>query len=217
MCPDTTDTAPNSPIARALHRMTPYKRPQRTLGRVMRSRICRPLAPSVSAASSSSLPWACMVAMSSRATSGKVTNVVAMTMPGTAKMILMSCSDSHGPNQPWAPNNKTKIKPEITGETLNGRSTTVISTLLPQKSYLEISQAAATPNTTLSGTEMPAVSNVSLMASRVSSCARAAQYGPTPLENAEANTVAIGATRNMAKNSSATPINSTRTSTLSPT
>src|SRR3954471_15401707 len=131
-----------------------------------------------------------MTAISSRATSGNVTKVVAMTIPGTAKMILMSCSESHGPNQPRAPNNKTKIKPEITGETLNGRSTTVISRLLPQKSYLEINQAAAMPNTTLSGTAMPAVSRVSRMASMVSSCANAAKYLPAPLEKADANTVA---------------------------
>src|SRR5450432_2730790 len=183
----------------------------------MRNKICQPLAPRVSAASSSSLPWACMTAMTSRATSGKVTKVVAMTMPGTAKMIFMSCSLSHGPNQPWAPNKSTKMSPEMTGETLNGRSTKVINTLLPQKSYLETSQAAAMPNTTLSGTEMPAVTKVKRMASSVSSWASAAKYGPTPFENAETNTVAIGATKNTAKNASATPISSTRTSTLSPT
>ena len=57
-------------------------------------------------------------------------------MPGTAKMIFTSCSLSHGPNQPRAPNNNTKIKPEITGETLNGKSTTVISRLLPRKIVL---------------------------------------------------------------------------------
>src|SRR6478736_2702028 len=114
-----------------------------------------------------------MTAINSRATNGKVTKVVAMMIPGTAKMILMSCSESQGPNQPRAPNNKTKIRPEITGETLNGKSTTVISTLLPQKSYLETSQAAAIPNKTLSGTAMPAVSNVSRMASSVSSCVSA--------------------------------------------
>src|SRR6478609_9210886 len=173
--------------------MTPYSRPQRTLGSVIRQRICSPLAPSVSAASSSSLPCACITAISSRATNGKVTTVVAMTIPGTAKMTFTSCSLSQGPNQPRAPNNSTKTKPEITGETLNGKSTMMTSTLLPKKSYLEMSQAAATPNTTFSGTAMLAVSSVSRMASSVSSWASAAQYGPAPLENAETNTVAIGA------------------------
>ena len=37
-----------------------------------------------------------MSGMSSRATKGNVTKMVASTMPGTAKMILMSCSCSHG-------------------------------------------------------------------------------------------------------------------------
>ena len=41
-----------------------------------------------------------MSGISSRATNGNVTNAVASTMPGTAKMILMSCAVSHGPNQP---------------------------------------------------------------------------------------------------------------------
>ena len=34
MCPETTLTAPNSPIARALHSSTPERRPQATLGSV---------------------------------------------------------------------------------------------------------------------------------------------------------------------------------------
>ena len=49
------------------------------------------------AASSSSVPCACISGISSRATNGKVTNIVASTMPGTAKMILMSCADQPGP------------------------------------------------------------------------------------------------------------------------
>src|SRR3954469_24856580 len=158
-----------------------------------------------------------MTAISSRATSGNVTKVVAMTIPGTAKMILMSCSESHGPNQPRAPNNSTKIKPEITGETLNGRSTTVIRILLPQKSYFEISQAAAIPKTTLSGTEIPAVSRVSQIADTVSSWVSAAQYGSVPFEKAALKMVAIGAIRKIPRNESASAISSTRTITLSPT
>ena len=41
-----------------------------------------------------------------------------------------------GPNQPCAPNSSTKIIPEITGETANGRSIRVISRFLPRKSNL---------------------------------------------------------------------------------
>ena len=77
------------------------------LGSVTRRNVCQPEAPSTSAASSSSRPCACISGISSRATKGKVTKMVASTMPGTAKMILMSCSASQGPNQPCAPNTST--------------------------------------------------------------------------------------------------------------
>ena len=54
--------------------------------------------------------------------------------------------------------------PAITGETENGRSISVSKTFLPQKSNLAIAHAAQTPKTQLSGTEIAAASNVSLMA-----------------------------------------------------
>ena len=82
MWPETTLTAPNSPIARALHRITPYSSAHFTLGIVTRQKICQPPAPSTRAASSCSLPCACISGISSRATKGKVTNTVASTMPG---------------------------------------------------------------------------------------------------------------------------------------
>ena len=107
MWPETTDTAPNSPMARALQRMTPYTRPQRICGSVTRKNVIQPPAPSVMAASSSSLPSCCMSGISSRATYGKVTNMVARMMPGSAKMMLMSWSCSQAPNQPFRPNSST--------------------------------------------------------------------------------------------------------------
>ena len=57
--------------------------------------------------------------------------------------------------------------PETTGETENGRSMSVISTVLPRKSNFAIAQAAATPKTQFSGTAMPAAMNVSLIAASV--------------------------------------------------
>ena len=90
-----------------------------------------------------------MTAMISRATNGNDTKTVARTMPGTAKMILMSCSNSHGPNQPCRPNSCTKISPETTGDTANGRSMSVISRRLPRNSNLVIAHAAAMPNTSV--------------------------------------------------------------------
>ena len=65
------------------------------------------------------------------------------------------------------PSSNTKINPEITGDTLNGRSISVSSAFFPQNRYFAISHAAATPNTRLSGTTMAAVSNVSRIADRV--------------------------------------------------
>ena len=88
-----------------------------------------------------------MTGSTSRATNGNVTNVVASTIPGTAKMTWMSCASIHGPSTPRAPSSSTKISPEMTGETLNGRSISVISALLPRNRYFEISHAAAMPKT----------------------------------------------------------------------
>src|SRR6185503_13128379 len=136
------------------------------LGSVTVRNICQPEAPSTSAASSSSRPCACIRGISSRATNGKVTNTVASTMPGTAKMILMPCSLSQGTSQPWAPNTSTKTRPEITGDTENGRSIRLIRSCLPRKSNLVMAQAAATPNTRLSGTARTAISSVSWIADR---------------------------------------------------
>ncbi|MPN41779.1 hypothetical protein SDC9_189334 [bioreactor metagenome] len=168
MWPETTLTAPNSPIARALVRITPYIRPHLMLGSVTYQNTCQPLAPRTTAASFPSLPCACISGISSRATKGKVTKTVASTIPGTAKMILMSWSDSQLPNQPWAPKTSTKTRPAMTGETENGRSIRVIRIDLPRNSNLAIAHAAATPKSRLSGTEIAAASSVSLIADRAS-------------------------------------------------
>jgi hypothetical protein len=87
MCPDTTYTAPNSPIARALHKMMPYSRPHLMLGTVTSQNICQPLAPRLTAAVSSSEPIASMTGINSRATNGSVTKLVARIRPGVEKMI----------------------------------------------------------------------------------------------------------------------------------
>ncbi len=51
-------------------------------GSVTRRKVCQPLAPSETAASSSSVPCSCISGISSRATNGKVMKIVASTMPG---------------------------------------------------------------------------------------------------------------------------------------
>ena len=63
----------------------------------------------------------------------------------------------------------------MTGETENGRSISVVSTLLPRKSNLAIAHAAATPNVRFSGTAMAAASSVSLIADTASGSVIAAR------------------------------------------
>ena len=53
-------------------------------------RAASPRRPAIRAASSSSVPCSCISGISSRATNGNVTKMVASTMPGSAKMIWMS-------------------------------------------------------------------------------------------------------------------------------
>ena len=62
-----------------------------------------------------------------------------------------------------------------TGETENGRSMKVSSTLLPRKSNLAIAQAAATPNTRFNGTAMTAAVSVNQMADTASGSVMAAR------------------------------------------
>src|ERR1039457_1561698 len=137
------------------------------LGNVTCQSICQALAPKVSAASSPLLSCVCSNARTSLATNGNVTNAVASTIPGTANMIRISCSDSQGPNQPCRPKSKTNNNPETTGDTLNGKSMIVTSSCFPRKSNLAISHAATIPNAALRGTAMAAVKRVSCMADTV--------------------------------------------------
>lgn len=58
------------------------------------------LAPSMTAASSASVPWACVGGISSRATKGKVTNMVASTRPGTANTSLIRARRARGRTSP---------------------------------------------------------------------------------------------------------------------
>ena len=98
--------------------------------------------------------------------------MVASTMPGVAKMILISCSRSQGPNQPCAPNSSTNTRPATTGEIENGRSMKVRRRLLPGKRNLVIAQAAAMPKAAFSGSTQAATVRVSRIADHASGLAR---------------------------------------------
>src|SRR4051794_2528463 len=103
------------------------------------------------------------------------------------------------------------MRPEMTGETANGRSISVVSTLLPPKLNLEIHHAAATPNTRFAGTEIAAVNNVRRIEASASGSLNALKYTPNPFRNASVNTAASGSTKKKARNRNATPINVHRT------
>ena len=71
--------------------------------------------------------------------------------------------------------------PEMTGDTANGRSISVVSRFLPRKSNLAIAQPAQTPNTRFNGTAIAAASSVSFSAAIASGCVIASTYAPQPL------------------------------------
>jgi hypothetical protein len=126
------------------------------LGTVTVQNIRQPEAPSVSAASSSARPCSVISGTSSRATKGKVMNMVASTMPGTAKTIGCPEATSQPPMAELAPKRRMMQRPATTGDTEKGRSMSVRRNALPRQWYLVSTQAAATPKRALSGTPMAA-------------------------------------------------------------
>ena len=104
--------------------------------------------------------------------------------------------------------------PEITGETANGRSISVISRLLPRKSNLAMAQAAATPKTRLSGTAMRGGQQRQPdRGERVRARRAPRSRRRRPWRSASAKTAASGRNRNSAEEARApTPISSQRTS-----
>jgi hypothetical protein len=79
----------------------------------------------------------------SRATKGKVTNIVAKTMPCTEKSTGKPLANIEAPRAECSPNSSTKQRPASTGDTENGRSNSLIWNALPRKSNFAIGQPAA--------------------------------------------------------------------------
>ena len=69
----------------------------------MRQNVCQPPAPSVYAACSCSSPISRSVGITSRATNGSETKIVAITIAGSANSTSIPCSASQLPNQPSWP------------------------------------------------------------------------------------------------------------------
>ena len=102
--------------------------------------------------------------------------------------------------------------PEITGDTANGRSISVVSRFLPGKSNFAIAQPAHTPNTRLAGTAIAAASSVRLQRGQGVGLADGRQIGAEPVESASMNTATSGRREKEARKSSATAVSAQRTS-----
>lgn len=98
----------------------------------------------------------------------------------------------------------------MTGEIENGRSMSVIRNALPLNSNFAIAQAAITPKTRLSGTEMAATSSVRRMAESASGSTIASQKLSAPLRKASKKTETSGRTRKAARKTKAIAINASR-------
>ena len=97
MPPETIATAPNSPRQRAIVSTTPYATAYRIAGSVIRRNVVNADAPSVTAASSCSVPISRSTGTTSRTTNGSETKMVARSIPGYANRIRWPCDV-----QPWA-------------------------------------------------------------------------------------------------------------------
>ena len=101
---------------------------------------------------------------------------------------------SHAPQGLFLPSRRMKRRPTTTGETENGRSRTAMMSRLPGSFRWVTPHARHVPITTLSGTAQSAMSNVSLMAWRVSDERKTVRNVESPSVQACAMTLAKGST-----------------------
>ena len=100
-----------------------------------------------------------------------------------------------GPQKPCAPNSSTKTRPEITGRDRERQIDQRDQEGLAAESNLAIAQAAATPNTRLSGTEIAATSSVSRIAASASGSAQRSEIGADAFSKGlDVNTTTSGST-----------------------
>ena len=123
-------------------------------GKVIRQNVCHQPEPSVAAASSCSVPTSCSTGWTSRTTNGKVTKVLARTIPGKPKMILKPRSFSTKPSAPADPHNTINATPTMMGETEKGRSMIACSTPLPRNRLRASTNDVETPKITFNGSTM---------------------------------------------------------------
>jgi hypothetical protein len=176
------------------------------LGSVTRQNICQPLAPNTKAASSSSVPWDCINGITSRATKGKVTKIVANTMPGNGEQNSDPMVGQPRTKPPLGAEHEDKHHARNNRRDGKGRSINVIRKLRPGKRNRAMAQEAANPKTKLAGTAMTAAMSVSFMAERATGSTMARAKTPAPLANALTKTERSGTTKKSAKNPKATPM-----------
>ncbi len=163
-------TAPISPTARAVVSAIPYSRPHRMFGSVTRKKVWNQEAPSVRAASSSSVPSSVSSGATSRITNGIEMKIVTSTIEGTAKRIWMPRALNHGSNQPPVPNSRTAARPTTTGETASGRSTIALTSRRPGNRSRARTIATTTPKTEVTTTVSAVMTPVRKKAWRTSGC-----------------------------------------------
>src|SRR2546423_2325641 len=135
---------------------------QRIDGSVIRQTVCQPVAPSVFAACSCSSPTSRSVGMTSRATNGSETKIVAMTIDGSEKSTWIPWRSNQPPNQPSLPYSRKSERPTTTGESASGRSISTLSRPLPGDRGGTITSPQTNPEAGVTGTPAPALISVVL-------------------------------------------------------
>ena len=118
--------------------------------------------------------------MISRATNGNDTKIVASTMPGTAKTMLMSWSVSHGPRHALAP--EEQHEDQARDDRRNGKRQIDQreQQLLATKLELADRPGGADAEDKFAGTAMSAAVSVSVSAAIASGSPIAETYAPQP-------------------------------------
>ena len=124
-------TEPYSPIARANAIAKPVSSAGAICGRSTLVKICRRVAPSEVAASSSSFSASSSTGCTVRTTNGKPTKISAITTPAGVKASLMPIGSRYCPIQPLPASSAVKEMPATAVGSANGRSTSASTNFLP--------------------------------------------------------------------------------------
>ncbi len=170
-------------------RTTPYATAQRIAGKVTRRKTCQPLAPSVAAACSCSVPISRRTGTTSRTTNGSDTKIVASTIPGSAKTTWNGRFSS----QPPVPKRSRNASPTTIGESASGRSTSTLTRFLPGNRCRTIAIAQTIPKIVFAGTAMAVMISVTISACFAAGVVTASHAPERPFSNALRKTRPTGA------------------------